>query len=79
MVPRREENSSELSGNQKLGPREENLVGPLTPFEPSLWNDPTFDVVTFVNRFFSFFRNIQGDYNMLSVMSPTQLSTLLEV
>lgn len=50
-----------------------------TPYEPYLWNNPTFDFVDFVDHLFSFSRNFPGDYKMLFSMSLTQKSNLLEV
>lgn len=49
------------------------------PPEPCLWNNSAFDVVTFTNNFFSSPENFPNDYQMLSSVSHTQLSTLVEV
>lgn len=49
------------------------------PPKPCLWNKSTFDVVTSTNNFFSFPENFPDDYQMLSSVSHTQLSTLIEV
>lgn len=51
----------------------EKLMDAQTLFEPS------FDDVAFSDYFFYFLRKFPRDYQMLSAMSPTQLSTFLEV
>lgn len=42
------------------------------------WNNQAFNVVEFSDRFFSFSKNFPSDYQLFSVMSPAQLSALLE-
>lgn len=61
--------------NQVEGPRVERSVGAQPPMEPSLWNNYDFDVVVFVDHLFYFHRNLPSNYQMLSTMSPTQLSS----
>ncbi|CAI8612141.1 unnamed protein product [Vicia faba] len=65
--------------NPREGIGDERLVDTQPPHELSLWNNSSSDVVAFVDHFFFFPRNFSSDYHMLSTISLTQLSTLLEV
>ncbi|KAI5383945.1 hypothetical protein KIW84_071070 [Lathyrus oleraceus] len=68
-----------LGGNQEAGLGAERRVNAQPPLEHSLWNNSAFDDMAFTDYFFSFPRNFPDYYHMISFMSPSQLSTLLEV